>query len=313
MQSKQRIQIETGARLHFGLLDTVTPFGGLGVMIDRPATVIELKTAESFSAEPSIQDRTSAIIQRLCHACHIQSLPGVAIRVLQSAPAHNGFGSGTQLSLAIADGLRQWFDADLSNEKLAVEIADRGKRSAVGVHGFFHGGLIFEASETGCEDLNPIQRRVELPETWRLVLLRPTSPQPVISGDQEKTKFARLPPGRGAGDDLRKSIQNEILPSAEAGDFAVFSKAIENYNRASGMLFADVQGGPYNGTMVTELIAALKTRGASGVGQSSWGPGVFTWCENDDSARSIAKEFECPELESQIAKVKHDGRRIEMI
>ncbi|MEM9827042.1 MAG: hypothetical protein AAF958_10660, partial [Planctomycetota bacterium] len=41
-----RLHIRTGARIHFGLVDVVAPFGGAGIMIDHPSTEIDLRPAD---------------------------------------------------------------------------------------------------------------------------------------------------------------------------------------------------------------------------------------------------------------------------
>lgn len=312
MHRATTIRIETGARLHFGLLDTSAPFGGLGVMIDQPATIVELSSADAFFADDAITDRALPIAKRICQTIGGESLPEVAIRVIQSAPQHCGFGSGTQLSLAIAEGLCRFVDRAFSPEVLAYELAQRGRRSAVGVHGFFHGGLIFESRGDSATGLNPIQQRIELPSEWRVVLLRPTTDSPTVSGVHESKQFTRVQSTSRVGNMLCAKITEEILPAAAAGDFTRFARSLESYNFASGMLFAGVQDGPYNGKAVTGLIAALKSRGAIGVGQSSWGPGVFVWCEDQPSAESLAAEFIDQSIKVQVAKVKQDGRILEV-
>lgn len=305
------IRIETGARLHFGLIDTASPFGGLGVMIDRPPTVVEITASDRFTVDPPHRERARPIAGRFCKISGRKSLPNIAIRILETPPPHSGFGSGTQLSLAIAEGLCRFYDHRVSNATLAAVIADRGKRSAVGVHGYFDGGLIFEASDDNATSrLNPLQRRVELPDQWRLVLLRPAANTSPVSGDQESDKFEHLSSSGRDVNNLRTMIVDTILPAADAGDFATFTDSIESYNHASGMLFAEAQGGPYNGSVVTELIECLKGHGARGVGQSSWGPGVFAWCEDETSAFGLLKAFESPAVRVQVAKVKSDGRKI---
>ncbi|MDV6033649.1 MAG: beta-ribofuranosylaminobenzene 5'-phosphate synthase [Phycisphaera sp. RhM] len=316
MRAAKRIRIETGARLHFGLLDTSPPFGGLGAMIDRPATVVELSAAEQWTVASGYQQRACRIAKRFCQAIGEGALPAVAIDVVKAAPPHRGFGSGTQLSLAIAEGLRQLTGQEMSDETLAVQIADRGKRSAVGVHGFFNGGMIFETGDDDHQPLNPIRQRVELPERWRLLTLSPTTVAETVSGNHESDHFARLQsePLRSAAnrlrDELRRHILDDILPAARAGRFTEFARAIESYNHASGMLFAEAQGGPYNGSWVTELIASLQNAGAIGVGQSSWGPGVFVWCEDESSAQGLAEQFAGPTMNIQIARIKRTGRTV---
>jgi beta-RFAP synthase len=310
MGHNKTVRIETGARIHFGLLDTVPPFGGLGVMIDTPPTVMEFSWGDRFRADQAIHGRAVRIATLLDRRFGRPDLPPVSIRLLQSAPRHSGFGSGTQLSLAIAEGICQMTDVAMPDEILAREVAERGKRSVVGIHGYYYGGLIYEAADEEAEGLNPIQRLVTLPDRWRVLLLRPISDGPTISGRCEMEQFARLDPNPAGRDALQVIAEETLLPAAESKDFDRFAAAVQHYNRTSGMLFAEVQGGPYNGPVVTELIESLKAEGVSGVGQSSWGPGIFVWCRDESQAHDLADRFGNETVDVQIAKVQPHGRRI---
>ncbi|QEF96910.1 homoserine kinase [Stieleria maiorica] len=316
METPKQIRIETGARLHFGLLDTAPPFGGLGAMIDQPATIVELSPADQWNVRRGDAQRIGRIAERFSRFIGQATLPAVAVDVINAAPPHRGFGSGTQLSLAIADGLRQFTGLAMSHETLAVQIADRGKRSAVGVHGFFGGGMIFETGDDDGGALNPIRQRIELPPSWRLVTLSPSNMTQTVHGKQESDHFAKLQSGSSEDSDhchrelLRGLINDDILPAARAGNFTDFARAIESYNYTSGMMFAATQGGPYNGRWVTELVASLQSAGAIGVGQSSWGPGVFVWCEDESAAARLADQFADPSIDIQIARIKDSGRTV---
>lgn len=309
------IRITTGARLHFGLLRTDAPFGGLGAMVDHPESIIELTPAKHFSADAMLETRSRAIAKRLCQRLGRRDLPAVRIGCLRAAPAHFGFGSGTQTSLAIAEGLCRFLDTPLPDIDLARQIADRGKRSAVGVHGYFQGGLIFEnttdaSDETLSESLNPIEARLELPSCWRVVLVRAKHSTPAVSGDREAEQFSRLPSRPDRCERLTALVRNTILPAVESSDFTTFSAALAQYNRESGLLFQTVQGGPYNGADVTELIDLLNRKGARGAGQSSWGPGVFAWCETPEQADALARQIAAPDRVTHVAKPLATGRRL---
>ncbi|MEP3830402.1 MAG: beta-ribofuranosylaminobenzene 5'-phosphate synthase, partial [Rhodopirellula bahusiensis] len=77
----------------------------------------------------------------------------------------------------------------------------------------------------------------------------------------------------------------------QRSDFNVFADALTRYNRSSGELFASVQGGPYNGEATADLIERMIASGHRGVGQSSWGPGVFTWFDSEQAARRAAQTW----------------------
>lgn len=324
------VRIATGARLHFGLLDTAPPFGGVGVMIDGPATEIEVALADKFSCDASIRPRVTDIARRAAELAGIDGLPPCRVTAIRLAPAHHGLGSGTQLSLAIAEGLCRVMKIRIDPHDLAVDIAARGKRSAIGVHGYFGGGLIYEDAPEPISPvpispvpispepispvpmpLNPIRSRIELPDAWRVVVMRPDAPTPTVSGTSEVDQFAAL--GRASlrqQTQLREMIETEIMPAASAGSFDDFSGAIARYNHAAGMLFADVQGGPYHGPAVTGLIDRLSHDGVRGVGQSSWGPGVFAWFASPSDAKHFTASIDNSITVLAIAKPSPQGRRL---
>ena len=285
------VRITTGARLHFGLLSTMEPFGGVGAIIDQPATQVEVSESGEFQCNDNQQaDRIRKIAESISRIAGLSELPPCKVTVTARPSSHCGLGSGTQLSLAIAEALCQFIALDASKDSIAIEIADRGKRSAIGVHGYFHGGLIYEDSSIGTAvaKLNPICQRVALPESWSVVIVRPTEETSSVSGDFEREKFATLQsPSEKQIEELRSCVSERMMPAAQGQDFSAFAEAVQVYNHASGMLFDSVQGGPYNGQAVANLVNSLIDSGAQGVGQSSWGPGVFCWFES----RLAASEF----------------------
>lgn len=329
----QRLQITTGARLHFGLLDVAAPFGGCGVMIDTPKTIVTARVSTEFSFNANVNDheqRATAIARRIADAFGSPaSLPPVHIDVLDAAPAHTGLGSGTQLSLAIAEAILRVSPVTSSPELAAnltgipsrqrdiwLGAADRGRRSAVGTHGYLAGGFIAEGLTPTREShpLNTLDVRLEMPPAWRVAILLPiTDPDDasMVSGDQEQSKFDALgvvsTQRRNA---LAKILTTRLMPAIQDADFETFCAATTQYNHCSGELFAPVQGGAYNGAATTRLIARLRTAGFTGVGQSSWGPGVFVWHPDEASATQFEQRWSSPELQVFIARPQSTGRTI---
>jgi beta-RFAP synthase len=298
------VEVQTGARLHFGLLDVAAPFGGCGVMIDGPPTRVRVRSATTFQCDERHRDRVIGIVDRWQQMTGQTTRPSVTIEVVSAAPPHNGLGSGTQLSLAISLALLKQTSAEPTTRECVLRLANRGRRSAVGSHGFFEPGFIVEGlnrgqaiarERTGNQQLNPIDRRIPVPESWRagIVLMDDVSPIETISGDEEQQQFDALQP---ASDEERARLVDiltgELIPSIEQSDFDSFADAVTRYNRASGELFASVQGGPYNGEATTRLIERLIASGFRGVGQSSWGPGVFTWFETEKAATLAAQDWD---------------------
>jgi beta-RFAP synthase len=230
--------------------------------------------------------------------------------VLTRPDPHSGLGSGTQLALAVAESLCRFVDHPCDQVDLARRIARRGDRSAVGIHGYFAGGLIYEAGQPGCP-LNPVRRRVEVPGQWRVALYRPSEPFAAISGEREREQFSRLTDTRcDFRDELQSIAESEIVPAARAGDFKRFAEAVSTYNHRSGLLFASVQGGAYNGKTVADLVHSLADLGAVGVGQSSWGPSVFAWFASPEQADEFIRRLPPRFPRPLVARPLNQGRAI---
>ncbi|MCC9602546.1 beta-ribofuranosylaminobenzene 5'-phosphate synthase [Stieleria sp. JC731] len=312
----RKIYIRTGARLHFGLLDCHAPFGGLGLMVDQPETVIEVIEADAYQLSDSVMqvgfaERSDAIVSRACEHFGVDGLPPIKISILATPPLHQGFGSGTQYSLALAEACcRVLGDDSVPIETMVLDIAGRARRSAIGAHGYFVGGLIFESNSDDAR-LNPIQQRSAIPDSWCMALFQPASQMPVIAGQQEQAHFDQLKCQPERTELLRQIATDELMPAAHQADFAAFSLAIQRYNRESGLLFESIQGGPYNGTFVSETVDRLKQCGVNGVGQSSWGPTVFAWCEDRASAESLVSSWDVGDSIATVVTARNQGRALQ--
>ncbi|MGI9470558.1 MAG: beta-ribofuranosylaminobenzene 5'-phosphate synthase [Rubripirellula sp.] len=281
------VRVTTGSRLHFGLLDTIAPFGGVGVMVDAPQTCVVVRPSHGFQCSSKFESRIKPIAERISRWLGWDKLPACRVEVEQAAPSHFGLGSGTQISLAVSEGVCHFLRQECDRATLVRELATRGRRSAVGAHGYFLGGLIYELGDSDA-DLNPTRKCVKLPKEWTAIVMRPTEEQHMVSGENERDKFATLSAADSASARLLRQIVSEgIVAGAETQDFPLFADSVRRYNERSGQLFSQVQGGPYNGPGVTGVIDWLASEGVVGFGQSSWGPGVFAWCESKSEAMAL--------------------------
>jgi beta-ribofuranosylaminobenzene 5'-phosphate synthase len=318
--------ITTGSRLHFGLLDTVAPFGGAGLMITQPETVVRFQAAdpaEGFSTCETAPQRVLQVVERFAQHVGYQKLPPVRITIERCPAAHAGLGSGTQLNMAVAEGVCRIAGVSLPADLLAAKIAARGLRSAVGLHGYFLGGCIYEratsdmvAAEPNVDDtqygINPVRCRMNFPVEWHVALLRPSgTPTIKIAGQAEQQRFRQLNrPAASVRKALAGMVERTMLPAIEALDFSAFCESVHRYNRRSGEFFAAVQGGPYNGPAISNGIDALRSLGFHGVGQSSWGPTIFVFCESSQRVE-ILRESTIDGWEvDQVATAQNSGRKI---
>lgn len=317
-------RIVTPSRLHFGLFSVPTSnppqssearaFGGVGLMIDRPNTIVTVRAANAWQIEGPLANRAQIFARRF-----LASLPDFQDRIFQilieqCPPEHAGFGVGTQLGLAVAKGLALELGHSLLITPDIAERIGRGERSAVGVHGFDHGGLIVEAGKLPGESISPLLTRVELPAHWRVVLFQPHA-HGNWHGDLERQAFESAKSGEERSrltERLMHIARRGILPAASSADLPAFGEAVHEFNRLAGEPFIASQGGTYASREIEELIAAIRNLGIAGVGQSSWGPMVFAFTQTEAEANRLAFAIrkQQPGLAITIAKPSARGAEI---
>jgi beta-ribofuranosylaminobenzene 5'-phosphate synthase len=303
------VRVRAPSRLHFGLLalpDAAEPthwsdmagrrtvprrsFGGAGLMIEVPRLDLVLRRAGAWSARGPQADRVLA-------AATAARLPGPCeVTVLQALPAHVGLGSGTQLALALARAAhRAWGVPEPGLEELAQRV-NRGRRSAVGLHGFSHGGFLVEAGQGSAAAPGRLVVRRRFPEAWSIVVALPPTP-PGLQGPDELAAFAVLAHGDSVlsqTDAMCRLLLLGILPALEERDLPAFGEALRDYNRRAGEMFRALQGGQYTQPLTSALVDFLGQQGIAAAGQSSWGPATFAIVERDRAEwvqEALARHF----------------------
>jgi beta-ribofuranosylaminobenzene 5'-phosphate synthase len=288
-------RVETGSRLHFGLFNLgqgPRRFGGVGLIIEDPATTVTVQSAAAWSATGPLADRALAFARLMTTAPQ-------AIRVERAAPEHVGLGTGTQLALAVGKAICPDVDAT----ELATRLG-RGQRSAVGTHGFQLGGFIVEGGKE-TETVSPLVERCAFPEDWRIVLIGPGTDQG-LHGGPERRAFEELK-RQEASAELDQLVMHILLPALVGRDLQTFGEALHDFNRRVGERFAPVQGGPY---ARPEWVDFLRRQGVRGVGQSSWGPTLFAVTEADRAEplrQSLQAHFGLGEHDVWVTKARNRG------
>ncbi|MBI2825576.1 MAG: hypothetical protein HYX69_12910 [Planctomycetia bacterium] len=282
------VEVTTGSRLHFGMFSfgqsSGRQFGGAGTMIDAPGVRLRISSADRLSGEGPLHEKALLAAELASKAPWFARPARCHIEVLAAPEPHVGLGSGTQLALAVAAGLNAWAGGGpLAAAQLAQAVA-RGRRSAVGLHGFIHGGLVVEAGKSSADEIAPLVARVALPDEWRFVLVR-SAGSAGLSGAEERQAFERLPPvppERTAR--MCQEVLLDLLPAAAERNFSRFSESLRNFGEEAGRSFASLQGGIYAPPAVADVVGALVSLGVKGVGQSSWGPTVFAVLPSEQAA-----------------------------
>lgn len=312
------IEVRTGARLHFGPLASGATagrcFGGIGMMVSDPAIAfraVEHDVERCVDCSPETSER----IRRLMQAWTIDS--PISWEFDTPPVEHAGFGTGTQLSLAVAAVLALREGQPHPDLSEIAQRCGRGRRSAIGLHGFAQGGFLVDAGQAGQGALGELAVRLPIPEAWRIVILRPRHSDAGLSGVQELAAFEALAPMAPAMTDrLCRLTLMEILPALQAGDCDAFRSSVAEYGRAIGGYFAPVQGGLFADGRVRELVDQCPTLGQQWV-QSSWGPSVVAFAASESAAeefrRDLFQQVSPEEWTVTIAVPRNEGATIRAV
>jgi len=303
------IHVKAYSRLHFGFLNPLgrvpaeleTPagrcFGGVGLMIARPDLLLCAEPAPTWSAEGPLAERALAFAQRFAAAsCRDERLPNLLphrLRIERAMPSHAGLGSGTQLGLSVGRALAASWGLSCDLPTLARRVG-RGLRSALGTHGFEHGGFLVESGKHSAERISPLVARQPFPEAWRLVVALPTTPTAGLHGRGEVEAFARLPADSAASarmDALCRLVLLGMLPALVERNLDAFGEALYEFNIRVGEAFAAIQGGVYASPLAAEMVNFIRGQGHRGAGQSSWGPAVFAVVADTEQTENLAVEL----------------------
>jgi len=286
-------------------------FGSLGLSLDELATTLTAFPAGQVSAEGPQSDRAGAYARQSLTALGIAD--GAHIQIHQAIPDHAGLGSGTQLALAVGTALARLYEVDWPVSDMAREM-NRGARSGIGLGLFTQGGFVVDGGRRDEGDPPPVISRIEFPAQWRVILVLDKTYKG-WHGEQEKQAFAALPrfPEAQAAQLCRLALM-QAMPSLAEQDLPGFGAAIQAIQQTVGDHFKPAQGGRFASHRVASALTWLERNGASGVGQSSWGPTGFALIDSEIRARSLARaaagDFATEGLEFMVCSGRNRGAEI---
>jgi beta-ribofuranosylaminobenzene 5'-phosphate synthase len=285
------ITVTIPARLHLGFLDLNgglgRRFGSIGLAITGLRTKIAVRRARNNNHVTGPErERVLGHVEKMTQRLALGH--GHMVDVLEVVPAHAGLGSGTQLALAVAAGVRCLHGLSLDIEGDALHLG-RGARSGVGIGLFHHGGLVVDGGRTKREAPAPIVSHIRFPERWRIIVVLDRARRG-IHGAEEVAAFGKLPPF--LEDDAAKLCRlviMKMLPAVAEEDIISFGAAVKEIQECLGDYFALAQGGsPFTSPDVAAVLATLDREGGYGIGQSSWGPTGFVFSAAPAEADRLA-------------------------
>lgn len=329
------VTVRAPGRLHLGFLDPAgtlgRPFGSLGLVIDGFETILELRPLAADARADELSADTPAAAAELervrQHLERLRERSGrgtrVRLRLQQVLPAHAGFGSGTQLALAVG---RAWALAQGLNIDSATLAAwlGRGLRSGIGIAGFDQGGLLLDGGPAADGRPAPLLSRLVLPEDWRVLVVQDHACQG-LSGPGERQALAALAPfPRASAAEICHQVLMRVLPGAASGDFCAFATGLSRVQQLLGEHFAPAQGGSaYTSEDVGRVVGWLGEQASrsaggrmgAGLGQSSWGPTGFVVLPSVAAAQAAERAAQeagllRPGLELRTVRARSRGASI---
>lgn len=286
-----KINVTAPARLHMGFLDLHgglgRRFGSIGLYLEEIATELSVMPAPQVSASGPSAERAAACARELLANLPVEE--GVAIRVEQAIPDHAGLGSGTQMAMAVGTAINHLFELNLDADQL-VSLLDRGRRSGVGIGAFHGGGFIVDGGRGADTVIPPVTSHIPVPDTWRFLLVMDRARQG-LSGRAEAGAFETLGPmDEAVSGTICRRVLMQVLPALREGDCAGFGRGVSAIQDLCGAYFSAVQGGHYTSPEVAAVMASLQSAGASGCGQSSWGPTGFAVFSSETEAHQALRQ-----------------------
>jgi beta-ribofuranosylaminobenzene 5'-phosphate synthase len=267
--------------------------GGAGLTLSSPNIRITAEEAEEVSIEglQGFADRMKKAAKTL-----LPEGKGIRINVQEVYPAHVGFGSGTQSSLAAAAAVNELYGLGKSVRELALTVK-RGGTSGIGVTAFEKGGFIvdgghkfkdkggFMPSAASRVPPGPVLFREDFPD-WDIVIAIPNEKG---MHDQEEIdvfkEFCPLPIEEVR--EVAHMVLMKMMPAVIEGDIESFGAAV---NHVQTVGFNKRESTIWPGFV--KNIASLMRSRSYGAGVSSFGPVVYAFVDNREEGRQLQTEVQ---------------------
>lgn len=280
------------------------------------------------------EDRVQGILGAWTKRFPNSSLPISTLELIYNEPAHQGLGSGTQVSCLVAAALWEAHRRTLNkvdalgstNGSLDVAMLSRlslrGLRSHIGLSGFLEGGLIYDPGRSIPEE-EPFAGSVNTSMSARSIerIAFPDWPILLIQnheftgehGDAEKLKFQQCADSPNFNRErMLELIVEDLLPAAKNRDWNRWDRCIGEYGHLAGLIFHKVQSGVFRSQAIKKVVERLHELGCQGACQSSWGPTVAVAARDLNHAEDLRSKMtsDFPSLTIRITHAMNSGATV---
>ena len=293
-----QFKIKTFSRLHLSLIGMgnagYRTNGGVGFSLSEPALEIncspsassgtQIEDEREFPLEPIQAEQLTALLSEFLKNNNITS--GASFIISGTVPTHGGFGSNTAIRLACLEALSKLFNLEISREQL-VQTSGRGGTSGIGINTYFDGGFVFdighpadgtEFAPSGAKNGHPPSVALtQLPmPNWKIGICFPKN-IPLKTQTEEQHFFRNHCPLPAA--DIHEILYHSvygITAAVKEQDFDCFCETIRTLQHTA---WKKGERNLYSEPLQV-IEDAIYAAGASAVGMSSLGPGLFFLGEN---------------------------------
>lgn len=224
----------------------------------------------------------------------------IIIKVNDYLYSHLGFGSKTQISLALAKGILKLLEKDLPIEKI-TELVCRGGTSGIGYRSFERGGFILDCGHrfgpnqekttflpSSASNAKPARTvvRLHFPEEWVILLITLNVPQGASNTDEINIFQKYCPVPLQEVQQISHIILMKVIPGILERDINQFGSGI-NQIQNLGFKKIEVQ---LQHEEVKRLMKFQRDKGCKCVGMSSFGPTVYSIFESIEEAENVLNQ-----------------------
>lgn len=286
------LRVEAHSRLHLGQLDLNGSlgrmYGGIGVALESPKIVILAEEHDELNVFGYDSRRVRAIAGDFLAKAGIKG--GAKLQVKETIPVHVGLGSSVQLRLAVGAILARLHSIDCDIEDIA-RIILRGFRTDACLGLFEYGGLVVasgipkEFDRPGADFVAPpVIFQHSFPSNWYFIVVTPETATE-FRAKRDHISLEVLPPIPPEDVGLIcRLLTMQLLPALLEENIESFGQALTEIQWTIGKQFASIQGGLYSHPSAEGILRQLLSSGATGTGQSSWGPTVYGIVEGKHAA-----------------------------